>query len=420
VRARCPSWRDSSCIHDQAASCALPCSPFAIDAHPCGTKAIGMQVPASSGGAGDDACGNLSPTRLALRLPRLLPLPVATRRPARQPRSSEALGLGGTVRAQSADGFMPRPSRFYPIVSSSRGAPIIASRPAAPRNQHVARSTDSYPGRGGPARGTEQVFRSCGNCVWPCGDRGRLSPPVDVRRTDTTGAYLESGAVQGASDDPTTGFLRRMQRRRPTAWHVRSAPQSPARAAASAQEEQLSPTRDETQHGGDGELQRGDVQRAEGMVSAARVRSRGGGGGTQDAVQRRHRGGACRAPSIHACGTHAFCGACRNATFPGPPVGGPHSLSAGCIPSSTAFCPTQERKEERRERLALAATSVGGLEAGWMTRATGIQRLIAGLDKYKLENPGKTTALINYIIIFGSLLGMWPTPPPLAVCTERI
>lgn len=64
-----------------------------------------------------------------------------------------------------------------------------------------------------------------------------------------------------------------------------------------------------------------------------------------------------------------------------------------------------ERKEERRERLALAATSVGGLEAGWMTRATGLQRLNAGVDKYKLENPGKTTAFFNHIIIFGTLLG---------------
>jgi len=93
------------------------------------------------------------------------------------------------------------------------------------------------------------------------------------------------------------------------------------------------------------------------------------------------------------------------------PWRGAHALS---ISPNHWTCPThtQERKEERRERLALAATSVGGLEAGWMTRATGLQRLNAGLDKYQLENPGKTTALINYIIIFGVALGVWPSHPP--------
>lgn len=55
-----------------------------------------------------------------------------------------------------------------------------------------------------------------------------------------------------------------------------------------------------------------------------------------------------------------------------------------------------------------------------MTRATGLQRLNAGVDKYKLENPGKTTAFFNHIIIFGTLLGMCPTILSPVVCTERI
>jgi hypothetical protein len=54
-----------------------------------------------------------------------------------------------------------------------------------------------------------------------------------------------------------------------------------------------------------------------------------------------------------------------------------------------------------------ASSSVGGLEAGWLTRVAGIQRLSAGLDTYHIANPGKGTALFNYIVIFGVAAGAW-------------
>lgn len=109
--------------------------------------------------------------------------------------------------------------RLHRAVAERRSPREARGDRRAQGTEHVARSSESHPGRGGPAWVGELVRVMCVRTTEIAS--GPWAIAIDSRRTgaacprtDMLGLTSSRAVCRGASDAPTTGMWRRVPRRR--------------------------------------------------------------------------------------------------------------------------------------------------------------------------------------------------------------